>query len=628
MTPRFSDRWGRVMIKPTGFLSPTVDIPTRSYPLCRSETLMSRGESPRIANARTAQPKPWWRSYRRQWLGRDLLAGVAVAAYMVPQVMGYAAIAGLPPIAGLWASLLPLVVYALIGSSPQLSLGPESTTALLTATTLAAMSNGDPDQLASVAGALAIATGLVCVVGRLLRAGYLSALLSRPILVGYLLGVAVLMVISQLGHLTGLSVPSGSVLTQVGYVLTHLSEINVATVIMAAAILVVLFVGTKLLPRMPWTLIAMLLAAAVVVLGHLERYGVELVGSIPAGWPRLTLPEVSWAEAASLLPAALGLSVVAYSDTVLTGRGFGTKTGDQINPNRELVALGVANVAAGLSQGLPVSSSASRTAIAYSLYARTQLYSLVVAVMIALTMAFGRPILAAFPWAGLGAVIVYAATRVVDIGELRRMARFRRSELGLALATAAAVVVLGVLWGIAAAIALSLADLLRRIARPHDALLGYLPGQAGMHNVRDRLDGRQVPGLVIYRYDSPLFFANAVDLVERALRAVDQADPPARWFVLDAEANINLDLTAADALEELRARLADRGIVFATTHLRTELRTTLARTGWVERVGADHLFATLPTAVAAYEHWLRDHPMADAAGDHTPLVPRDQSPEE
>jgi sulfate permease, SulP family len=589
---------------------------------------MSRGESPRIANPRTAQPKPWWRSYRRQWLGRDLLAGVAVAAYMVPQVMGYAAIAGLPPIAGLWASLLPLVVYALIGSSPQLSLGPESTTALLTATTLAAMSNGDPDQLASVAGALAIATGLVCVVGRLLRAGYLSALLSRPILVGYLLGVAVLMVISQLGHLTGLSVPSGSVLTQVGYVLTHLSEINVATVIMAAAILVVLFVGTKLLPRMPWTLIAMLLAAAVVVLGHLERYGVELVGSIPAGWPRLTLPEVSWAEAASLLPAALGLSVVAYSDTVLTGRGFGTKTGDQINPNRELVALGVANVAAGLSQGLPVSSSASRTAIAYSLYARTQLYSLVVAVMIALTMAFGRPILAAFPWAGLGAVIVYAATRVVDIGELRRMARFRRSELGLALATAAAVVVLGVLWGIAAAIALSLADLLRRIARPHDALLGYLPGQAGMHNVRDRLDGRQVPGLVIYRYDSPLFFANAVDLVERALRAVDQADPPARWFVLDAEANINLDLTAADALEELRARLADRGIVFATTHLRTELRTTLARTGWVERVGADHLFATLPTAVAAYEHWLRDHPMADATGDHTPLVPRDQSPEE
>jgi len=547
---------------------------------------------------------------------------------MVPQVMGYAAIAGLPPIAGLWASLLPLVVYALIGSSPQLSLGPESTTALLTATTLAAMSNGDPDQLASVAGALAIATGLVCVVGRLLRAGYLSALLSRPILVGYLLGVAVLMVISQLGHLTGLSVPSGSVVTQVGYVLTHLSEINVATVIMAAAILVVLFVGTKLLPRMPWTLIAMLLAAAVVVLGHLERYGVELVGSIPAGWPRLTLPEVSWAEAASLLPAALGLSVVAYSDTVLTGRGFGTKTGDQINPNRELVALGVANVAAGLSQGLPVSSSASRTAIAYSLYARTQLYSLVVAVMIALTMAFGRPILAAFPWAGLGAVIVYAATRVVDIGELRRMARFRRSELGLALATAAAVVVLGVLWGIAAAIALSLADLLRRIARPHDALLGYLPGQSGMHNVRDRLDGRQVPGLVIYRYDSPLFFANAVDLVERALRAVDQADPPARWFVLDAEANINLDLTAADALEELRARLADRGIVFATTHLRTELRTTLARTGWVERVGADHLFATLPTAVAAYEHWLRDHPMADATGDHTPLVPRDQSPEE
>jgi SulP family sulfate permease len=337
---------------------------------------------------------------------------------------------------------------------------------------------------------------------------------------------------------------------------------------------------------------------------------------------------LSWNETIALVPAALGLAVVGYSDTVLTGQGFATKTGDRINPNRELVALGVANVAAGLSQGFPVSTSASRTAIAHNLRARTQLYSLVMAAVIALTMAFGRPILAAFPWAGLGAVVVFAATRMVDIAELRRMAHFRRSELGLAVATAVAVVAVGVLWGIAAAIALSLPDLLRRIARPHDALLGYLPGQAGMHNVRDQLDGRQVPGLVIYRYDSPLFFANAPDLVERALRAADQAEPPARWFVLDAEANINLDLTAADALEELRARLADRGIVFATTHLRSELRTALTQTGWVARVGADHLFATLPTAVAAYEQWLRDHPPDIATDDQAPLAARDQSPDD
>jgi len=196
---------------------------------------MSRGESPRIAAARPEQPGPWWRSYQRQWLGRDLLAGVTVAAYMVPQVMGYAAIAGLPPITGLWASLLPLVVYALMGSSLQLSLGPESTTALMTATALAAMSNEDPDQLAAAAGALAIATGLVCIAARLLRAAYLSTLLSRPILSGYLLGVAVLMVASQLGHLTGLPVPHGSVLAQLGYVFTHVSQINLATVIMGAA---------------------------------------------------------------------------------------------------------------------------------------------------------------------------------------------------------------------------------------------------------------------------------------------------------------------------------------------------------------------------------------------------------
>jgi SulP family sulfate permease len=201
---------------------------------------MSRGESPRLGTSRSPQTHSWWRSYRRQWLARDLLAGVTVAAYMVPQVMGYAAIAGLPPIAGLWASLLPLVVYALMGTSPQLSLGPESTTALLTATTLAAMSDGDPDQLAAVAATLAVVTGLVCIAARLLRAGYLSTLLSRPILVGYLLGIAVLMVVSQLGHLTGLPVPRGSVLTQLGYVFAHLSEINVFTMIMGAAMLVVL----------------------------------------------------------------------------------------------------------------------------------------------------------------------------------------------------------------------------------------------------------------------------------------------------------------------------------------------------------------------------------------------------
>jgi sulfate permease, SulP family len=574
------------------------------------------------------QARPWWRSYRRQWLGRDLLAGITVAAYMVPQVMGYAAIAGLPPITGLWASLLPLVVYALMGTSPQLSLGPESTTALLTATTLAAMTNGDPDQLAAAAAALAIVTGLVCIVARLLRAGYLSTLLSRPILVGYLLGIAVLMVASQFGHLTGLPVPHGSVLSQVGYVLTHLSEINLVTVIMSAAILVVLFVGGRVLPRLPWTLFAMLAAAAVASLAHLERYGLELVGPIPAGWPQFSVPRVSWAEAVSLLPAAVGLAVVGYSDTVATGQGFGNKTGHKINPNRELAALGVANVAAGLSQGFPVSTSASRTAIAYSLHARTQLYSVVMAAAIALTMAFGRPVLAAFPWAGLGAVVVYAATRMVDIDELRRMAGFRRSEIGLALVAAVAVVAVGVLWGILAAIVLSFADLLRRIARPHDALLGYLPGQAGMHNVRDRLDGRQVPGMVIYRYDSPLFFANAIDLVERAMSAVDEAEQPVRWFVLDAEANVNLDLTPADALEELRARLAERGIVFATTHLRTEMRTALAKTSWISRVGVDHLFPTLPTAVAAHEQWLRDHPAEEATDDQNSVAAKDQSPDD
>ena len=546
------------------------------------------------------------RHYQRGWLRGDVIAGVTVAAYLVPQVMAYAEVAGLPAIAGLWAVVAPLAVYALLGSSRQLSVGPESTTALMTAAAVGALVAGDSGRYAETAAALAIAVGVLCVVGWVARLGFLASLLSRPVLIGYLAGIAVLMIVSQLGKVTGIDTGGGSTFDELRSLATQLDQTHLPTLALAVGTLLLLFAVQHWFPRLPGPLIAMLLAAGIVVLFSLDRSGVAVVGEIPRGLPSPALPSFSGIELAALVPAALGVAIVGYSDNVLTARAFATKRHEVIDSGQEFLALGVANVAAGLFHGFPVSSSGSRTVLGDAMGSRTQLYSLVAMVSVLLTMFFLSPLLAVFPTAALGAVVIYAATRLVDVAELRRIARFRRSEFVLSLATTGAVLVFGVLYGIGVAIALSILDLLRRIAKPHDGILGYVPGVAGMHDVDDYAEGRQVPGLVVYRYDSPLFFANAEDFKARALAAVDQAPNTVEWFLLNAEANIEVDLTAVDALDELRRILAERGIVFAMARVKTELRELLVSGGFAEKVGNERIFMTLPTAVDAYLDWYVD----------------------
>jgi SulP family sulfate permease len=347
----------------------------------------------------------------------------------------------------------------------------------------------------------------------------------------------------------------------------------------------------------------MVLAAVTVAVLDLNRAGVPTVGEIPDGLPSVSIPDFSALELKTLLPAVLGVAIVAYSDNVVTARAFAAKRREAIDARQELLALGGANLAAGLFSGFPVSSSGSRTAIGDTLGSRTQLYSLVAASVVLFATVFLGPALSTFPLAALGAVVIFAALRLIDLPELRRIARFRRSELFLALTTTAAVLILDVLYGIAVAVGLTILDLLRRIARPHDGILGYVPGVAGMHDVDDYATGRQVPGLLVYRYDAPLFFANAEDFKRRAVASVDAADTRVEWFLLNAEANVEVDLTAVDALEELRETLSERGIVFALARVKSELRETLARAGFVDRIGEHLLFMTLPTAVAAYNEW-------------------------
>ena len=539
--------------------------------------------------------------YRRAWLRGDLLAGLTVAAYLVPQVMAYAGLAGLPPVAGLWAILPPLVLYALLGSSRQLSVGPESTTALMTATVVGPLAGGDATRYAELAAALAVTVGLLCAVAWAARLGFVADLLSRPVLVGYLTGVAMIMVVDQLPRLTGVRVDGTEFFPQLFSFVRNLTGIRPGTAALAACALVLLFAVQRWWPGIPGPLLIVVLATAAVAAFGLDDHGIAVIGSVPSGFPSPALPRPG--DLRRLLLPALGVLLVGYTDVILTARAFAAKGGPRLDPNQELLAMGAANAGAGLLRGFPVSSSASRTALGDAAGSRTQVYSLVAFGVVVSVLLLLSPLLSHIPAAVLGAIVVYAAVRLIDVAGFRRLARFRRREFLLALACLAGVLALDILYGVLVAVGLSVVEMLARVARPHDAVEGLVPGVAGMHDVDDFPQARQVPGLVVYRYDSPLFFANAEDFRRRALAAVDDHDGPVSWFVLNMEANVEVDITALDAVDSLRRELDGRGIVFALARVKQDLRDDLDAYGLSASVGPGRIFPTLPTAVAAYRQW-------------------------
>ncbi|MER5940416.1 sulfate permease [Streptomyces sp. NPDC001928] len=552
--------------------------------------------------------------YRRSWLRGDILAGVTVAAYLVPQVMAYAGVAGLPPVAGLWAILPALALYALFGSSRLLSVGPESTTALMTATVVGPLAAGDPDRYATLAVTLAVTVGLLCLVARAVRLGFLADLLSRPVLIGYLAGVALIMMADQLPKLTGVGTAETKFFPQLWSFAGNVPDAHTATVILSAAALLLLLLMAKYVPAVPGPLLAVVLGTIAVVVFDLDdRYGIKVIGDIPSGLPGLARPD--WTEVPGLVLPALGVVLVAYTDFILTARAFsghaddeeGEDEGPGLDANQEFLALGAANLGAGALHGFPVSSSASRTALASSAGARSQAYSLVAGLVVLAVLLFLSPLLSRTPSAVLGALVVYAAIRMIDLAGFRRLASFRRRELLLALGCLVGVLTLDILYGVLVAVGLSVTELLTRVARPHDAVQGLVPGIAGMHDIDDYPTARTIPGLLVYRYDSPLFFANAEDFHRRALAAVDEQTAPVRWFVLNTEANVEVDITALDAFDELRRELAERGVVFALARVKQDLLHDLQSYGLADSVGADLIFPTLPTALAAYREWSSSH---------------------
>ena len=548
------------------------------------------------------------RRSRRTSLRGDVTGGLTVTAYSVPQVMAYSSLAGLPPQTGLWVVALTMVVYFLLGSSRLLSSGPESSTALLTAAVIAPLAAGDPQRYASLAAVLALMCGGYAIIAWLLKLGFIGDLLSRPVLVGYMAGVAVIMITSQIGKVSGLDVAGDSFVAEVRSFWTSIQESDPSwpSVAMGMTVAGLLIVLTPRFPRVPMPLIVVALAAIAASVLSSRGTMIPTVGAIDPRPPDVGLAGVSAADAVALVLPAMGVFIVAYTDNLLTARMFAVRHRQHINSNRELLALGATNLASAAVSGFPVSSSASRAVIGEASGARTQAASLVAAAGV-LTVLIGLPgVLASFPVAALGGLVIYAATRLVDVSEFRRLWSFRRREFALAVGAAASVLAFDILYGVIAAILLSILELLTRVARPHAAVLGQAPGVAGWHDVDDYPGAVQVPGLLVYRYDSPLFFANADDFRRRVESAVDALEPRPRWLLLNMEANVEVDITGLDALERIRRHCADEGVVVALVRVKHDVLENLRRHGVAGRIGEERVYATLPTAVQAYLDWQRD----------------------
>lgn len=541
-------------------------------------------------------------AYQPNWLRGDLLAGLTVAAYLIPQCMAYGELAGVEPVAGLWAILPPMILYAIFGSSPQMSIGPESTTAVMTAAAIAPLAAADGSNYASLAALLAVMVGVVCIVGHFARLGFLANLLSRPLLIGYMAGVALIMIGGQLGKASGIPIEADTVYGQFFEFVTQLDQIHFPTLILSIAVLVFLFTIRHYFKNAPGPLLAVLLATTAVAVIDLDQQGVVVIGEIPAGLPQFALPNVALDHLLPTIASAIGIALVGYSDNVLTARAFAARNHYKIDANQELLALGIANFGNGLMQGFPISSSGSRTAIGDSLGSKSQLFSLVAFVVVIIVLLFLRPLLALFPTAALGAIVIYAATKLIDLPEFRRLLQFRRSEFILAICTFAGVLLTDILVGVAIAVGLSIVELLARITRPHDAILGEAPGLPGLHDIDDWEGATTIPGLVIYRYDAPLFFANVNNFQQRALEAIEQDQHPVEWFVLNTEAIAEIDITAVDALSELHDELEQRGITFALTRVKQDLYAQLKISGLLEKIGRDRIYFTLHTAIDAFHN--------------------------
>lgn len=536
--------------------------------------------------------------YRPHTARRDVIAGLTVAALALPSGMAYAEVAGLSPVHGLYALLLPTVLYTFLGSSRQLIVGPEGSIAALVGAAVVPLAAEGSDEAAMLAAMLALLVGACFLLAWIVRLGWLADYFSRPVLIGYIHGVAVVLVCGQLGKLLGVSIDASKPPGQVVDAVQAIGEVGGTTVIVGMVSLGALLIARGFIPKLPAALVVVVASIVASWALDLESHGVATIGSIPSGLPGLGFPHVGGADVVDLVPAAIGIFLVSFADGILTARTFAGAHGQQVRANQELLAFAGLSAASGVSQGFPLGASGSRTAVNDQMGARTQIAGLAAAGAIALVLLFLTEPMSYLPSAVLGAVIISAAVGLVDRSAWRGLLLVSRFEVGIAAATTIGVVVLGVLQALVIAVALSIVDVVRRSAKPHDAVLGWVDRLGRYANVELHPSARVTPGVVVYRLDDRLFFANARYVKGRVREALRGAPDPATWLVFDAEGVTHVDATGVEALRELRVELDRDGIEVVVARMRAHVQEQLAHAGVMNAIGVDRFFPTVRAAVA------------------------------
>jgi high affinity sulfate transporter 1 len=537
--------------------------------------------------------------YPKRGLRPDVVAGITVAAMAIPSAMAFASTAGLSPVAGLYALLLPVIAYAFLGSSRQLVVGPEGAISLLVATSIAPLAAQGSAEYASLAALLALLVAAIYLLAYVVRLGWIADYFSRAVLVGYIHGVALVLIIGQLGKLFGVPIDAENPLRQIQEFLGELDAISWTTTLVSAISIAVLLLLKLRFPKVPGALVVVVGGILASVAFDLVDHGVRVVGAIPAGLPSVEVPAVSASSVADLLPAALGIFAVGFADSVLTARAFAGRHNQRIDANQELLAQGMANAGTGFTQAFPVGASGSRTAVNDQMGAKTQVVGLVSAAAVALVLLFLTAPCEQLPMACLGAIIVVAAAGLFSVDDWRALRAAGTGQVVIAGVTVAVVVAAGVLEALIAAVVLSILDVIARSSRPHDAVLGWVPRLGRYADVSVHPSARVTPGVVVYRLDDRLFFANARYFRARVREAIAGAPTPTRWLVFDAQFVNDVDASGAEAVDQLCRQLADHEVTFVVARLSAPVKDRFDATGLTDRIGETRFHPTLEAAVRA-----------------------------
>jgi high affinity sulfate transporter 1 len=540
--------------------------------------------------------------YRLAWLGHDIVAGLALSAVLLPVGIAYAVASGVPPTSGLYATIVGLLAYALFGPSQMLVLGPDSSLVALIGGIVLPLSAGDSQRAIALAGMLAIVSGSLCVLAGAARLGFITELISKPIRYGYMNGIALTVLFSQLPALFGFTVKGDGLLNESQSFLAGLLAGKTNGVSLALGGGTLLLIGLlRHSKRVPGVLLAVVSATAIVsALNLATEFGVMVLGPLPRGLPAVAVP---WTGTDDIVPVLLGgfaIALVSFADTSVLSRTYAVRLGERVEPNQEMVGLGAANLVAGLFKGLPISSSASRTPVAEAAGAKTQLTGVVGAITVAVLLIAAPNLLQNLPISALAAVVIASAIALIEVADLRRIYRMQPWEFWLSMLCLAGVAVFGAIPGIALAIAIAVIEFLWDGWRPYSAVLGRVDNVKGYHDISRYPESRQIPGLVLFRWDAPLFFANAELFRDRVIMAVESSPTQVNWLVVGAEPVTSVDVTSADTLDELDHTLATSGIRLCIAEMKDPVKDKLKRFGLFSQFGEERFFATLGEAVSCY----------------------------